>query len=364
MTARRAAAARGADRARGCANGCPRRRRRAKVVVGSKAFTESVILGRDGRRARPRGAGATVQHRRQLGGTEVVLRALEGGEIDVYPEYTGTLYEEILRGEAPGRTVAELRTRPRPPRAAHDRAARVRQQLRAGHDRGARRPRSASAASPTCSPTPSCASCSPTRCMARPDGWPGLRARYGLPQRPRGMDHDLAYRALAAGAADVIDIYSTDAEIRAYDLRVLEDDRHYFPAYAALFLYRAELADRAPAAVAALEQLEGRISAGAMIALNARAKLDHVAEAEVAANFLREAHLGAPTRRRRGTAGRTPWLAAPPSTPSWSSCRCWPPSRWRPARHPGRPTPAPRARAWWRRRAAADRCRRSRCWFC
>ena len=67
--------------------------------------------------------------------------------------------------------------------------------------------------------------------MNRGDGWPGLRARYGLPHDARGMDHDLAYRALASGGADVTDVYTTDAEIRAYELRVLEDDRRFFPRY-------------------------------------------------------------------------------------------------------------------------------------
>ena len=57
------------------------------------------------------------------------------------------------------------------------------------------------------------------------------------------MDHDLAYRALASGGADVTDVYTTDPEIHAYKLRVLEDDRHFFPTYEALLLYRADLAD-------------------------------------------------------------------------------------------------------------------------
>ena len=65
--------------------------------------------------------------------------------------------------------------------------------------------------------------------MNRGDGWPGLRARYGLPHEARGMDHDLAYRALASGGADVIDVYTTDPEIHAYKLRVLEDDRQLLP---------------------------------------------------------------------------------------------------------------------------------------
>ncbi len=80
--------------------------------------------------------------------------------------------------------------------------------------------------------------------MERADGWPGLRDRYGLPHRDvRGLDHDLAYRALAAGEIQATELYSTDAEIRAYKLRVLEDDRKFFPSYECVWLYRSRPAD-------------------------------------------------------------------------------------------------------------------------
>src|SRR5262249_54002544 len=123
--------------------------------------------------------------------------------------------------------------------------------------------------------------------LHRRDGWPTLRERYGLPQAdPRSLDHDLAYRALAAGDVDVIDLYTTDAEIPYYRLRVLEDDRGYFPRYRAVLLYRLDLPERAPSALASLAVLEGRIAARDMQRLNARAKIDRVPEPVVAAGFL------------------------------------------------------------------------------
>jgi osmoprotectant transport system permease protein len=259
------------------------------VVVASKSFTESVLLG-EMAAALVRGAGLPVEHKRQLGGTKVVWRALEIGAVDAYPDYTGTLYEEILRDETPQRTRGELD------------AALARRGLRAtaplGFDNGYALAMTEARAGALgirrisdLTRHPDLSLVFSNEVMDRRDGWPGLRARYELPQVARGMDHDLAYRALDAGAADVMDIYSTDAEIRAHHLRVLEDDRGYFPSYAALFVYRADLERRAPAAVAALRQLEHRLTAPAMIALNARAKLDHVPESEVAADFLREARL-------------------------------------------------------------------------
>jgi osmoprotectant transport system permease protein len=103
-----------------------------------------------------------------------------------------------------------------------------------------------------------------------------------------GLDHDLAYRGLQAGTFDGTDVYSTDAEVRFYDLRVLEDDRRYFPEYQAVLLYRADLPGRSPAAAALLSQLPGRISDEIMRDLNARAKIRRIPEAQVAAAFLAE----------------------------------------------------------------------------
>jgi osmoprotectant transport system permease protein len=123
--------------------------------------------------------------------------------------------------------------------------------------------------------------------MDRADGWRGLRDRYSLPQRDvRGIDHDLAYRGLTSDQIQVTDLYSTDAEIRAYKLRVLKDDLNFFPSYECVWLYRTDLPKRSPAAIQALSRLEGRITAEQMADMNARAKNDHVLEERVAADFL------------------------------------------------------------------------------
>jgi osmoprotectant transport system permease protein len=124
--------------------------------------------------------------------------------------------------------------------------------------------------------------------LKRADGWPGLRARYGLPQAdPRGMDHRLAYEALAGGAIDVTELYTTDAEIKQFDLVTLADDLGFFPLYEAVLVYRLDLEQRAPAAVAAFRRLEGAVSADAVIAMNGRAS-ERVPPAEIAADFVRE----------------------------------------------------------------------------
>ena len=136
--------------------------------------------------------------------------------------------------------------------------------------------------------------------IGRADGWRGLAARYGLAQRPTGIDHGLAYDAIAAGRIDVIDIYTTDARIEHLGLRVLQDDRAYFPRYDAVLLHRLDLPARQPAAWAALRTLEGRIDERAMIAMNARAELEGVAFDTIARDFL--AGGVAPDARRGFTA--------------------------------------------------------------
>jgi osmoprotectant transport system permease protein len=120
----------------------------------------------------------------------------------------------------------------------------------------------------------------------RSDGWPALKAAYSLPHRKvTGLEHSLAYEAMEAGRIDVTDLYSTDAEIEQYDLRVLRDDRKVFPEYQAVIVYREGLA---PSVVAALTRLEGRITEPLMVGMNAAVKIDKQTEAAVAERFVRE----------------------------------------------------------------------------
>ena len=95
--------------------------------------------------------------------------------------------------------------------------------------------------SPICRRIRRSASACRTNSSAARDGWPGLRRAYGLPQKPRGLDHGIAYEALAAGEIDVIDLYTTDAKIDRYEILALDDDRRFFPAYDAVLLYRADI---------------------------------------------------------------------------------------------------------------------------
>jgi osmoprotectant transport system permease protein len=253
-----------------------------QVTVGSKNFTEGVILAEIAV-AQARKDGVEVAHKRQLGGTRILWRALQEGDIDAYAEYTGTLRQELL--QQPDATEAQLV------------AALARQGL--GMTRslgfqntyalGMRKARAQALGIRTLGDLarhPELRLGLSNEFLQRADGWPGVRAAYGLPQQANGLDHDLAYRALQSGAIDVTDLYSTDAEIPYYDLVVLDDDRHYFPDYQAVFLYRLALERSAPAFVQVLRSLEGRIDVADMRRLNAQVKLEHRGEAQVAATFV------------------------------------------------------------------------------
>lgn len=259
------------------------------VRVGSKKFTESVILG-DMVTQLARSTGARAEHRRELGGTQVLWQALRRGEIDVYPEYTGTLRQEIFSGralpddEALRQALAAEGLRMSAPLGFNDTYALGMKEAEA--ERLGIRTLSDLRKHPELRFGFS------NEFMDRADGWPAVRSRYALPQKDvRGLDHDLAYRGLESGAIQVTDLYSTDAEIAYYHLRVLEDDLRHFPAYDAVLVYRADLPERAPEVVAAFHRLEGHVSESEMVELNAQAKLQRVPEPRVAAAFL-ERELG------------------------------------------------------------------------
>ncbi len=281
--------------------GCSHAPRR--ITIGSKKFTESVLLAEIAAQL-ARAAGPPVALAHQLGGTQVLWNALTAGRIDAYPEYTGTLDQDVFHGhthtdEERRRALAEHGVRMTASLGFQDtyaiglnEAVAARLNIKTLSDL-AQHPELQLGFS--------------EEFLNRADGWPKVREQYRLPQHDvRSLDHDLAYRGLQAGTLDGTDLYSTDAEIGYYKLRVLEDDRHQFPEYRAVILYRADLASRAPEVVAALERLAGRIDEPAMRALNARAKLDKIPEAEVASEFC-QARLGVATRVERRSRAAELW---------------------------------------------------------
>jgi osmoprotectant transport system permease protein len=257
------------------------------LTVGSKRFTESYILGEIVTLTAQRAGEAQAAHRPGLGNTGIVYSALKNGEIDVYPEYTGTIEREILMSTQPldldglNRALQPLGLSAGVPLGFNNTYALAMREDRAQ----ALGIRSVSdlAAHPQVMLGLS------QEFIGRADGWPGLKKAYALPHStPHGLDHGLAYEAIAAGQVDVIDAYTTDAKIGRFKLRVLKDDKLFFPVYDAVLLYRADLPQRLPRTWAALAALRGAFDERRMIALNAEAELNGKSFNEVAKGFLGE----------------------------------------------------------------------------
>lgn len=252
--------------------------------VGSKRFTESYILGEILAQSAAR-AGEEVEHRPGMGNTAILVAAVTRGEIDAYPEYTGTIAREILREPAP-LDLAALNRRLEPMGLA----ASVPLGFANGYALGVRASVAAARGLASVSDLARHADLVPGlshEFLAREDGWPGLKAAYGLPHaNPRGLDHGIAYEALAAGQVDVIDLYTTDAKIRRFGVRALADDRGFFPRYDAVLLHRIDAPRRHPAAFGAWRALEGQIDEATMSGLNARAELDGQPFGQVAREYL------------------------------------------------------------------------------
>jgi osmoprotectant transport system permease protein len=256
------------------------------VKIGSKVHTEGVILGELVTHLVNHVGGKAI-HRRELGGTQVLWKALLRGDIDIYAEYTGTMTRELFVGsglktldDIRGRLLQDniLMTNP----LGFNNTYAISMKKEVAEKYGIRK-------LSDLRHYPFLKFGFGESFMARNDGWQSLRQTYQLPQTDvRGLQHDLAYQGLNQGAIDVIDAYSTDGEVVYYDLQVLEDDLQHFPKYYPLFIYRADLQERMPQVIKTLQQLDGKISEADMTKMNARAKLDKVPENQVAADFLAE----------------------------------------------------------------------------
>jgi osmoprotectant transport system permease protein len=231
------------------------------VRVGAKNFTEQLLLGEMIAQTIEATTSLAVERRFQLGGTQVAFEALRGGAIDVYPEYTGTGLLAVLKEEAPAdraearrRVDAEFRARfglawlagfgfentyAIAVRADDERFARVRTVSDLASSRAF-------------------AIAGTHEFIDRADGWSALALRYALSARDVvALDPGLLYEAIASKQVDVIAAFSTDARVEAFHLRLLEDDRRFFPAYEAAPVARVATLDANPALGPALARLAG-----------------------------------------------------------------------------------------------------------
>jgi osmoprotectant transport system substrate-binding protein len=270
-----------------------------KIVVGSKNFTEQVVLGELVAQQIEAHSKLKVERRFYLGGTYIAHQALVSGRIDLYVEYTGTALTVVLNQPAvhdAGMAFEQVRDgyanrfglKVAPSLGFENTFAMV---IR-GDD--ARR-LNVHTLSEAAKHAPDWRAGFGYEFLERPDGYPGLAETYGLQfaTEPRIMDLGLLYRALADKQVDLVAGNSTDGPIQALDLTVLEDDRHYFPPYEAVPIVRGATIEAHPEVLEALQGLAGKISASDMRRLNQAVDGEGKNVADVVREFL--STLGAKT---------------------------------------------------------------------
>jgi glycine betaine/choline ABC-type transport system substrate-binding protein len=259
-----------------------------EIVVGSKRFAESVVLAEIVAQTLE-AHGIRVRRELFLGGTNVTFRALTSGAIDLYPEYTGTGLIAVL-GERPIADPAAALAAVRRGFARYDivwldplgfsDAYALAMPRRRAEELGIQRISDLVGRSDLAAGFAS-------EFFARDDGWPGLKAHYGLAfeRGPFGMEAGLMYKAADQGQIDVISAYSTDGRLASLDFVLLEDDRRFFPAYEAALVVRREALVRVPRAQAVLDTLRGLIREDDIRRMNVEVD-EGRAPAEVARAFL------------------------------------------------------------------------------
>ena len=264
------------------------------IVVGSKNFTEQLILGELLAQVLEKSCAVRVQRRFYLAGTYICQQAILAGRIDAYPEYTGTALAAVLKQNASGsagQVYEEVKQEYRekfglaimPPLGFNNSFAMVMR----GDD--ARR-LGVSKLSQLAGEAPELRLGVGYEFLERQDGYQGLVRAYDLKfaEAPRVMDLGLLYRALQNHSVDIVAGSNTDGLIAALGLVVLEDDRHYFPPYDAVPIVRPELLAGFPGARQAFEGMAGRISAEEMRAMNYAVDGQHRDAAVVVHQFLQQ----------------------------------------------------------------------------
>jgi len=255
------------------------------IRVGSKQFPESDILG-DMLSQIIRSTGEEATHL-SVGGTTVVFDALKRGEIDLYPEYTGTLIKEVFSNN---------------PQASQENleALLAAENICTSQSLGFNNSYALAVRRDTAEQLnlesiedlaahPNLRLGFSNEFVDRDDGWKNLRKRYGLThQDVAGMEHSVAYRQLEAESIDVMDVYTTDAQLAELDLVLLKDNLQYFPRYDAVVLYRSDLESRFPGLVEKISLLEMAISPDEMRKLNAQVASREVSQSQAAAEFLND----------------------------------------------------------------------------
>src|ERR1700736_5744955 len=258
------------------------------IVIGGKIFTESYVLGEIAAQTIESSSHVPVTRKLGMGSTGIFFEGLKSNAIDVYPDYTGTLAEAILK-RPELKSIDEIRqalsgmdlTISGSLGFNDTYALAVKEEFAEKHNL-----HSIGDLIPIESAVRAAFS---YEFMDRKDGYPGLIDSYHLgfsPQKVNRMEHSLSFQAIDQNAVDLIDVYSTDAKIKKLHLRVLKDDHRYFPVYQSVWVARKSFVEKPPREWQTLLGLEGKISEEAMLDMNAQADIQKVGFEKLAAQFL------------------------------------------------------------------------------
>jgi len=262
-----------------------------RITVGSKNFTENIILAHMMAELIEAKTGLRVDRKVNLGGSNVAWKALLNNDIQLYPDYTGTIVANYYQEETG--TSQETLEKTRELLAQDNLAFLAPFGFNNTYTLAVSQETAAKYGLKTFSDLAEVAGELVLGCefefLDRPDGYPGLQETYGMKFKDAlGMDHGIMYRSLAEGKVDVIDAFATDGQIVVHNLVILEDDKEFFPPYDAGPLIRKEVLDKYPELESVLNALGGAITEAEMQALNAKVDEEGLKAEDVARDFLAE----------------------------------------------------------------------------
>jgi len=254
------------------------------ITIGSKNFSESYLLAEILAQRLEQTGEVNVERRFGMGGTGILFQAITGGEVDIYPEYTGTLTHSTLHKpnvktmEGLQKELDKLSLEMGPKFGLNNSyGLAITEELskKLGITKIS-----------DLKDHPNLRMAFSYEFMERSDGYPEMIKRYNFtPKSPTRMDHSLVYTSLDQGKADVIEVYTTDSKIKKFNLVVLKDDLNFFPKYEGLYLYRKDLKKKYPQIISIVKEFEGKIDDDEMIRLNGLVEISHLTFTDSATNF-------------------------------------------------------------------------------
>lgn len=260
-----------------------------EITIGSKNFTENVLLAHMMADLIEDKTDIKVKRQMNLGGSNVAWSALENNDIQLYPDYTGTIVANYYQEETGNSDESLTKTRELVEKdgLAFLDPFGINNTYTLAVSRETAEKYNLKTFSDLAKVSGEMVLGVEFEFLDREDGYPGIQKLYGMDfKASKGMDHGIMYRAIDEGETDVTNAYATDAQIKVHDLVILEDDKEFFPPYDAGPIIRQETLDKYPELEGILNQLNGQISDEEMQQLNAEVDVDALKEEDVARNFL------------------------------------------------------------------------------